>query len=507
MGKVQRIRKTVSGVTYVYERTPYYDPAIKNTKYHYKYMGRETGGEVKKVRSVLPKRSLIYGPFIPLLSIVESLGMKDILNRHLTSEETQKILALAISKVVRPLPMSSIGSWYEGTYLSVIMPANLRSQRISDLMNKIGTSDLYREFSRDLIARIHPGDSLLYNITSIPAYSSAAIFEYGHAKDHQELEQVNLSMVMEKDRNIPLFFEIYPGSIPDVVTLKRVISTLSPMIADIAIILDRGFFSLENIRIIKEMRYIIAASLVRTDIKAVFVKASRTVDRSDNVILYEGEPIFCQHVSFSMEDLKLHGYFYHDIRRESMERSDFHKKLKDKRRDIESIHVTRGMRKRIEQTAGSYIRYISYRIENGSIITDARDNAISAHENRMGRFLLLYNGEYSASEVLSMYRQRDAIEKAFRMLKTDLDIFPMRDHSENTVRGSMFVFFLSLLIRSAILRGMQSTHLVEKYSVEKMFLELEKLHMIEDQDGELKELERTRKQKEILDALSSMSWW
>jgi len=53
---------------------------------------------------------------------------------------------------------------------------------------------------------------------------------------------------------------------------------------------------------------------------------------------------------------------------------------------------------------------------------------------------------------------------------------------------------------------MQSTKLIEKYSVENMFLENEKFHMMEDQDGELKELERTRKQKGILDALSSMSW-
>ncbi|OWP56688.1 MAG: hypothetical protein B2I17_04630 [Thermoplasmatales archaeon B_DKE] len=101
MGRVQRIKKTVGSVTYVYERTPYYDPTIKNTKYHYKYVGRETGGEVKKVRSFFLRRSLIYGPFIPLLTVVESLGMNDILNRHLTGEETQKLLALAISKVVR----------------------------------------------------------------------------------------------------------------------------------------------------------------------------------------------------------------------------------------------------------------------------------------------------------------------------------------------------------------------------------------------------------------------
>ncbi len=279
------------------------------------------------------------------------------------------------------------------------------------------------------------------------------------------------------------------------------------MIASISIILDRGFFSMENLRHINEMGYIIAASLVRKDIKTIFVRASRTVDRSDNVILYEGEPVFCQHVEFTMEELKLHGYFYHDIKRESIERADFHKKLTERRKAIESINPARGIKKRIEQIAGSYMRYISYSIENGSIITGARDNAISAYENRMGKFLLLYKGECSGSEVLGMYRQRDAIEKGFRMLKTDLDIFPMRCHSENTIRRSMFIFFLSLIIRSAILRGMQSAKLIKKYSVERMFLELEKLHIIEDQDGKFRELERTKKQKELLDALSPMSWW
>lgn len=45
----------------------------------------------------------------------------------------------------------------------------------------------------------------------------------------------------------------------------------------------------------------------------------------------------------------------------------------------------------------------------------------------MGRFLLVYIGDYSGSECLSIYGQRDAIEKAFCPLKTDLDIFPLRN--------------------------------------------------------------------------------
>jgi transposase len=125
----------------------------------------------------------------------------------------------------------------------------------------------------------------------------------------------------------------------------------------------------------------------------------------------------------------------------------------------------------------------------------------------MGRFLLVYMGDYSGSECLSIYRQRDAIEKAFRSLKTDLDIFPLRNHKESTIRGILFVFFISLIIRSALLRGMESSGLLKKYSLERKILELEKIHMMEDQNGNLSELERTKRQRDILEALEGISWW
>ena len=60
--KKQIVKKTVNGQIYVYERVPYYDKSLNNTKYHYRYVGKEINGETKKIRSILLKRSLIYGP-------------------------------------------------------------------------------------------------------------------------------------------------------------------------------------------------------------------------------------------------------------------------------------------------------------------------------------------------------------------------------------------------------------------------------------------------------------
>ena len=61
-------------------------------------------------------------------------------------------------------------------------------------------------------------------------------------------------------------------------------------------------------------------------------------------------------------------------------------------------------------------------MEDENIIIETKKNEISATENRVGRFLLVYNGECTSLERLSIYRNRNSIEKAFRTLKTDLDI-------------------------------------------------------------------------------------
>ena len=505
--KNQTVEKVVKGKTYVYERVPYYNPKIRNTSYHYRYVGRREDGETRKVRSILPRRSLIHGPFIPIMKIVNAFGIEEMLKKHLTENESMQIIAMAVSKVVRPLPASSLEAWFDGTSLSKSMNVNLESQRISELLDRIGSSDLYRQFSSDLVSRISAGNSLLYDITSLPSYGSAEILEYGHAKDHPELEQINMSMVMERSRNIPLFFEVYSGSIPDVVTLKRTVQSIKNTIPKIEIILDRGFFSHENLSLLKDDSYIMAASPVSRTVKNVFASASRTMDRADNVIMYQNEPIFCKSVTFTMDDLDLRGYFYHDPRRESDERSDFNRRLAEKRSMVEKLQVRPNVRETIESMASSYLRYFTWRIEDGRITTRARNNAISAAENRMGKFLLVYRGDYTPLECLSIYRNGDSIEKAFRTLKTDLDIFPMRKRKESTIRGNIFAFFLSLIIRNALMRGMIASGLMKKYSLERMLLELEKLHVMEDQNGNLTELERTRKQKEILEALDKISWW
>jgi hypothetical protein len=72
------------------------------------------------------------------MKIVENLGIEDMLKKYLTDTEAKELIAIAISKIIRPLHISSINTWFEGTSLSVNMNINLKSQRVSELLEKIG---------------------------------------------------------------------------------------------------------------------------------------------------------------------------------------------------------------------------------------------------------------------------------------------------------------------------------------------------------------------------------
>ena len=72
--------------------------------------------------------------------------------------------------------------------------------------------------------------------------------------------------------------------------------------------------------------------------------------------------------------------------------------------------------------------------------------------------------------------------------------------------GTIFVLFITLIMQSIIVRAMNLFGLAKKYSVGRMFLELEKLQIIKKDDGTFEKLERTKKQRDMLTALEKISW-
>ena len=121
--------------------------------------------------------------------------------------------------------------------------------------------------------------------------------------------------------------------------------------------------------------------------------------------------------------------------------------------------------------------------------------------NRMGLFILLFQGSFAWDECLALYRCKDIVEKVFAVLKNDIDALPLNVRKDATVAGYLFVCFLALILRMRLLRLVKEAGLNKKYSIEGLLTELEKLRLMVIPDGTRIPPEVTKRQRDILTAL------
>ena len=102
--------------------------------------------------------------------------------------------------------------------------------------------------------------------------------------------------------------------------------------------------------------------------------------------------------------------------------------------------------------------------------------------------------------MLSLYRERDEVEKKFDDLKNELDAMPLRVHKVETLQGLLFVFFISLILRAILLRRAREAKLLDKKSIEEILMELAKLRAVKV-GGKWRLTEISKKQRTILEKM------
>jgi transposase len=502
--------KNINGQEYIYEITPYYDKEKKQIRQKSKYLGKNVNGVPVKVRSQdqIPKKVLSHGEFVPLKMITADLELDKILSSVLPKKNVWPILTLAMNYATRPRALTHIQSWHEGTILSEEHPdLPLSSQSLSRMLSHIGESTANLEFSRHLIQQISTCSTLVYDITSLSSYSqNISLLEYGYNRDGLDLPQINLSLIVDKDLGIPVMYDLYPGSIADVSTLKNTVRKIEAQgVRKYALIMDRGFFSTDNIdeMVSSDLSFIIPPTSTLKNVKEAISAIHSRIDDPEHLKLYEKEPLFVMPISIEVGENELKGYAYYDQKREQQERNTFYKRLYDLMEVLKSKKLKPWMNPEdvFRATAKRDAKFIEWNAIDGRFQVSLRKNAVSQAINKMGKFILLYRGEFSWIECLSLYRSKDVVEKGFDILKNDIDLMPANLRTNSTLRGYLFIAFIALIFRMKLMKMMIDAQLNKKYSVEGLMTELEKIKIMILPDGEKITTEITKKQREILDAL------
>lgn len=333
------------------------------------------------------------------------------------------------------------------------------------------------------------------------------LVEYGHAKDNSDLPQVNVSLGFNQTDNVPLMYELYPGSIIDNTECQKMVDRAAYYgCKNIGFILDRGYFSIENIKYFENHKYdyILMTKGNAKFVKEAIAECGAVLKNGVTHYLLEHElyGTTIEKEMFSTGKKQYVHVYYNGLQAEK-DKIIFNNQLR-KMEDTLSKKVEEKLQRK--EDVKSYDTYYKMKFDdNGYFLNYQRKDAnIKEAIDKMGYFVIVTSKKMNAEEALNIYRDRDAIEKVFRMEKSYLGCDVFRVHTTDKLESKMFVSFIALILRNEISKKTKKLYQSNRseYTMQKIIQQLERLGLTRLSDDKYHErYNLTSKQKKILSAL------
>jgi transposase len=500
------VKQKIHGRIYAYEAENYWDSEKKQSRQKRRYLGvwdEGTGQIIPKTAERDVKTTKSFGPVSLLNSISDEIQLRKKLSESF-GKDGDLILAIAMSKLLHQTSLKNMHHVLEDSFLPEIysLKESFSSQWLSDFLMRLSSKETaMTSFYNSIIAG--EDETLIFDITSFSSASKNIDWlEWGYNRDGLDLPQVNLGLVLSLHRHLPLYFKLFPGSINDVVTLKNLVAEVKAFgITKSLFILDRGFYSENNIKELsnEQIDFILPLPFSVNIGKGLISETNKDIENPANAKRFGGDIFYVLENEVHIGEVKAYGYVLYSKKREGLETNSFYNRLID----IECALQGKEFRNPIDQfkrTAGNFERYFECNVDGKTTNLRRRVNAISQAVNRFGKTILLSATKRSWDEVLSLYRERDEVEKKFDELKNELEVMPLRVQKAETLQGLLFVFFISLILRALLLRRARDAQLLDKSSIEEIFMELAKLRAVKV-GGKWRLTEISKKQRTLFEKL------
>lgn len=331
------------------------------------------------------------------------------------------------------------------------------------------------------------------------------IVEFGKAKDDKGLPVFNLSIAMDKTNRVPLFYEEYPGSVNDISQFTFMVDKVIEYdYKKIGFILDRGYFSKENIRYMDENDYsfIIMCKGCKALVSSLVLskQGSFETDRDANIRAYRVYGTTVPGPLYGDDTKERYFHIYYNPYRQAAEREQLEQRIEKLRQFLE---------KRIgsnDKFGKTYQDYFHLHYDKKGILrgVSERTEVVEQQLKLCGYFCIVTSENMTAAQALTQYKGRDISEKLFQADKTFLGSRSERVQSSQNLSAKIFVEFLALIVRNRIYNllkeqmiRMESRH--NFMNVPAAIRELEKIEMVR-RNGRTYKLDHavTRTQKTIL---------
>ena len=319
-----------------------------------------------------------------------------------------------------------------------------------------------------------------------------SIVEYGKAKDDKGLPVFNLSIAMDKTNRVPLFYEEYPGSITDVSQFTFMVDkVIEYSYEKIGFILDRGYFSKENIQYIDKNKYtfIIMCKGCRALVSSLVLENRGSFETKREAAIRSYKAYGTTVTAKLYEDDTKDRYFhiYYNPSRQAAEREHFEQRI-EKLRQFLDKHI--GKEERFGKTYQDLF-HLHYDKKGTFLGADERTDVIERELMLCGYFCIITSEKMTASQALIQYKGRDISEKLFRSDKTFIGSKSERVQSSQSMSSKIFIEFVALIVRNRIYNLLKDQMIRmesrQKYmTVPVAIRELEKIEMVRRNNGNYK---------------------
>jgi hypothetical protein len=466
----------------------------KVVQHFIRYVGKEANGRTvlsASMSDVEVEEVKLYGPLLVLHHLAREIQLPQELGAY-----SQEILSLVYAHCLDYRSLNHMPSWFERTDLNFLLNLEgLTERRLVGALDSLEALDA-EVWQRRLFAglcrqyRLRPS-GVIYDVTNTYLYGRRCpLGKPGHDKEEvkgRPLIQIGLGVTQEE--GFPLFHKVFDGNVHDARTLQDLVTLFrSYQLGSGLFIYDRGIVSGRNLKDIKHLHW---DTLCGVPLNPALKKFWRPWANPQQLMQLPHRQRVGQTVFYTcLQPYQLDGVrgklalcFNERLQRDARE----------SRRD-EVLYA---------QKLLAQDKSIKPGLER---FFDARGRLLPAKlaeiEEFDGYSCIFCTRSLPQDKMLSLYFDKDIVEKAFRSLKGITQLRPVRHWLSERVRAHVFICYLAYLLLSMLQYRLRNTD----FTAESALLELGTMYKVYLRDSkQVFRLSRvvalTKRQETILKAI------
>ena len=528
-GKITR-RKKKDAVYVEYEYDRIYDPVRQYTFPKRVTIGKlsETDPELMQPNqnflkyfpdAELPEKKnrtsrsscLRVGAYFVLRKIIEEYNMVELLGGYFEQRDLGLFLDLAVYSIIAE---NNAAQYYpDYTYNHPLFTNGMKQysdSTVSDFLNSV-TDDQSTGFLNSWNETRNHREKIYISYDSTNKNCQAGdieMVEFGHPKVDVGQPVFNYAVAYDTHNQEPLFYEKYPGSLNDISQLQFMLDkAFGYGYKKIGFILDRGYFSCENIQYMDKCGYsfVIMVRGMASLVNELVLEHKGTFEskRVNNIYEYGVYGKTVKHRLYAGDKNERYFHLYHSISKESAERAGIENRLNQM-----TLYLKKYQNK-VKEFGPGFEKYFNLHYDEKTqafVLPEERCSVVERELDLAGYFCIITSEKMSAKEAIELYKSRDTSEKLFRGDKSYLGNKSIRVYSEESARAKIFVEFVAMILRckmyTKLKEEMKKLEKKPNYmTVPAALKELEKIEMVRQLDNVYRlDHAVTANQKTILNA-------